>query len=292
MSVNERAHSFGRDGSLVGIVTLPDGDDGDPTATRPFVVVLNAGLIHRVGPFGLSVQLARRLAAKGFRVLRFDQSGTGDSAPRAAPLSVDDHTRLDGREALDFLEERYGAKTFILGGLCSGALNAHWIAKADERVVGLYLLDGYAYPTRSYQLHRVGRLLKRPQTWLPTGRRLALRAREEVRQRLRGATAEGEAAPNARDELVDLFYRDWPDVADTRADLEQMLRRGVRLLFVYSGGWSKFVAPSQFDAMFPRLEGRERITVRYQPHADHMFTALADRDALLRELELFVVQFV
>jgi pimeloyl-ACP methyl ester carboxylesterase len=287
-------HTFGKDGTLVGIVSFPASDDGAPSAERPFVIVLNAGLVHRVGPFGMSVQIARRLAAQGFRVLRFDQSGTGDSTARPAALSVEEHTLLDGREALDFLEQRYGAKGFVIGGLCSGALNAHWIGAADQRVVGLYLLDGYAYPTRAYPLHRVTRILKRPRTWLPTGRNLARRVRDGLvtRARPHRRTSTGdEPTPNERDELIDLFYREWPDVADTRRDLERMLARGARVLFVYSGGWSKFVHVRQFDAMFPGLKGRERVTVRYHPLADHMYTALDDRDRLLRDIGDFVSHF-
>jgi hypothetical protein len=46
-------------------------------------VLLNAGAVHRQGPFRLYVHLARRLAALGFSCVRFDQPGIGDSLQAA-----------------------------------------------------------------------------------------------------------------------------------------------------------------------------------------------------------------
>ena len=45
-------------------------------------VFLSAGLLHRVGPHGLHVRLARELAQMGFSSLRVDLAGTGDSPPQ------------------------------------------------------------------------------------------------------------------------------------------------------------------------------------------------------------------
>ena len=65
---DEMVVRFGDAESLVGIVTLPSA----PTNSTA-VVLLNAGVIHRVGPHRMNVQLARRLAARGFTALRFDR---------------------------------------------------------------------------------------------------------------------------------------------------------------------------------------------------------------------------
>jgi pimeloyl-ACP methyl ester carboxylesterase len=294
VSTAERLHRFSDDDdAMVGIVSLPEGDDGSPASTRPFVVILNAGLVHRVGPFGMSVQIARLLAGKGFRVLRFDQSGLGDSPPRTAIRdagSIEGRFIDDGRAALDFLGERYGAKQFVVGGLCSGAMNAHRLCVADERVVGLYLLDGYAYATRTYYEERLVRRLRQPRTWLATAGRLAGRAADRVRTHLHG---ERDASPakDGRDPRVSLFYQDWPPISDVRADLDRVLTRGVRMLFVYSGGWSNFTGVRQFDEMFPKLDGRKQVSVRYHEQADHTYMALEDRALLLGDLGEFVSEF-
>jgi hypothetical protein len=72
--MNEEAVLIG--GSLVGILSRPPAGV-DPA--MPGVLLLNAGRIHRVGPNRLYVAIARRLAAMGFAVCRFDLSGIGDS---------------------------------------------------------------------------------------------------------------------------------------------------------------------------------------------------------------------
>jgi pimeloyl-ACP methyl ester carboxylesterase len=292
MPVEERVHSFGEDGALVGIATLPSGDDGRPRAERPFVVLLNAGLVHRVGPFGLGVQLARKLAGEGYRVLRFDQSGIGDSPASPSAMPVAERAVLDGRAALDFVAERYGAERFIVAGLCTGAVNSHRLALVDPRIAGACLLDGYAYPTFTYQKARVRRRLEHPTTWAPLVRRVAATVASRVRRRLgrdgRSSTMGESTSADPTDERESIFYQAWPDRALVRTELERILDRGVRLLFVYTGGWSTFVAPAQFDEMFPRLRGREHVTVSYHAEADHTFYALADRERLFADFSRFV----
>ncbi|HEU4534994.1 MAG TPA: hypothetical protein VFS00_12795, partial [Polyangiaceae bacterium] len=91
----EKAHAFGEGGVLFGIVCAPT----QPRPGRPAVVLLNAGLVHRAGPFRLHVDLARRLAARGFVTLRLDQSALGDSQPRPGGLSYEARAVVDAREA-------------------------------------------------------------------------------------------------------------------------------------------------------------------------------------------------
>lgn len=289
----ERVHTFGKQGALVGIVSLPKApEDAAKAQRRPFVVVLNAGLVHRVGPFGLGVQLARRAASRGFRVLRFDQSGLGDSAARSGSLPMEQQVVEDGKEALDFLEKTYGAERFVVGGLCSGALNAHRICVADPRVAGMWLLDGYAYATAIHYRERFARRLQQPETWLPTAKRLAADLRDRLDRWRRGESVVQAAAADQR---VDQFFADWPPRASVRADLERLLRRGVRMLFVYTGGWSSYVHERQFDEMFPRLrssrEGAELAMVRYHADADHTYVGLSDRQKMLADIDSFLDGF-
>ena len=77
MPVIEEPVLLGKSGSLAGIITDPPAHARE--ASRPAVILLNAGLVHRVGPGRLYVRLSRRLAAHGFVVVRFDLSGIGDS---------------------------------------------------------------------------------------------------------------------------------------------------------------------------------------------------------------------
>ena len=74
--VRERAVSLGPVG-LFAIETEPERRGLGPACI--FVSVAND---HRIGPGRLWVQLSRRLAAAGFRCVRFDVNGYGDSPPR------------------------------------------------------------------------------------------------------------------------------------------------------------------------------------------------------------------
>src|SRR5262249_32019788 len=65
---------------LFGVLTGPAGG-GDPT--RPLILFLNAGAVHRVGPNRMYVTLARAFAERGLTSARIDLGGLGDSAPAA-----------------------------------------------------------------------------------------------------------------------------------------------------------------------------------------------------------------
>lgn len=284
---SEKAHSFGEGGVLFGIVSAP----AQPRPGRPAIVLLNAGLVHRVGPFRLHVELARRLAARGFVTLRLDQSALGDSLPRPGGLSYEERAVVDAREAMTFLHERYGAEGFVLVGLCAGAMNAHRAAAADPRAVGMIALDGYAYRTPGYWRELLLSRLLDQQAW----RARARQARQIIERALRRGDS-GAKGTEAEEHLpgedaASIFAQDWPPLPQVRQELEGALARGMRALFVYTGGWSSYVFAEQFDEMFPALRGRERVRVRYFPLADHTYVLVEHREAMLREVEGFLEQF-
>src|SRR5690606_40846873 len=68
------------------ILSIPDAGFGilspaQGAASPAALVLLNAGLTHRVGPFRCYVQFARRLASRGTHVFRFDLPRVGDGRP-------------------------------------------------------------------------------------------------------------------------------------------------------------------------------------------------------------------
>jgi alpha-beta hydrolase superfamily lysophospholipase len=122
----ERIVTLGEVG-LFGIVTEAAGPSGGShSTTGPTAILLNAGVISHVGPSRLWVEFARRWAAGGVRVLRFDQSGLGDSPVR--PGQRED--QVYAPEAFDDLGEVVAAmaagdpRTVILSGLCSGGYHS------------------------------------------------------------------------------------------------------------------------------------------------------------------------
>jgi hypothetical protein len=138
-TVKEQAVLLGQARSLVGIVTIPA--DAAQGAHLPAVILLNAGIVHRVGPQRLYVKIARSLAAMGFVVLRFDFSGIGDSRVRHDNLPFEKSTISETKEAMGYLEAEKGIGRFILAGLCSGADISLKTACCDPRVVGAVLLN-------------------------------------------------------------------------------------------------------------------------------------------------------
>jgi pimeloyl-ACP methyl ester carboxylesterase len=165
--VREQAVVFGSRKSLVGILTPAQG--GDASRERPCVVILSAGIIHRVGPNRLHVELARTLSSEGYTCLRFDLSGIGDSEKRSDGLPPLEASLADIREAADWLQATRGVNRLILVGLCSGADQGLIYAGTDPRVVGLVLLDPSIPRTPGQRLRYIWRRILQPRHWLSFG---------------------------------------------------------------------------------------------------------------------------
>ncbi len=264
--MNERAIYFGRDGNLMGILNTPPESSPDV----PAVVLLNAGLLHRVGPNRMNVDLARRLSAKGVISLRFDMSGIGDSGIAHSDMLYFERALTDVGEALDAITRVTGVDEFVLIGLCTGAFNAFGVARRDERVRGVVLLDGYSYPTTKSQLRHYARQAMRPAKW----RGLAQRAL-------------GSGPANEADQRDMAVFRN-EEMPKERFDEEMshLLRRGVRTMLVYTGhGPLAFNYERQLEDAFPSLPLASEVRVAYYPDADHTFTIRGHRDQVLTDIE-------
>ena len=138
--MREKVLLFGTDESLAGIMTepVPTGDNHN----RPAIILLNAGLLHRIGPNRLYVTIARRMAAAGFLVFRFDLSGIGDSVARSDSLPFVQSSISETKEAMDYLSSVKGTNKFILIGICSGADLAFRAACRNPCVVGVIGING------------------------------------------------------------------------------------------------------------------------------------------------------
>ena len=261
--LQERALQLGPDGELIGILNSP----GDPAVpARPVVLVLNAGVVHRVGPHRLHVVLARRLAGYGISSFRLDLSGIGDSRPVPGALSFRESAVTDLRLVMDQLKIETGATRFILFGLCSGADNALATAATDSRVVGLVLLDPPAYVTLpAWVRHASARLrelgsVSAVAAW--GARTLASQGRNLL-------------SKLTRQEIIDQITgeRETPPPAFYRAQLNALVTRGVPILAGFSGSLrERYNAKGQLFELFPELRGR--VDVAYFPNANHTFTEL------------------
>lgn len=266
--LRERALLFGASRSLVGILTEPPREA--ETRGKPGVLLLNSGLLHRVGPHRMYVELARALATRGFPVLRFDFSGIGDSAPRLDALSGEESTAEETREAMAALTAARGVHRFVLMGLCSGADNAFQIARRDDRVVGAVMIDGYAYRTVGFYGRFFAARLTSRTTWLRQIRHLGRRFHR--------------AAPDAAQPEA-MYERAFPPKEQVMADCRAMTHRGVELCFLHSAGqYQYFNYSGQFAAAFGEVARDRRVTSAFFPNANHLFTRCSHREQLLTYL--------
>lgn len=145
VQISENPVIFGKQQSLIGIVTRPNGPN--VPANDLAVVILNTGVIHRVGHHRMYVTFSRAIADAGLPVLRFDCSGLGDSESRTDGLPPLEATLADIKEALDWFEVSEHVKHFVIIGLCAGSDHAVIYAADDPRVVGLVLMEPAVPPT-------------------------------------------------------------------------------------------------------------------------------------------------
>jgi fermentation-respiration switch protein FrsA (DUF1100 family) len=128
--------------TLYGLLHTPPGKSpGDLV-----VLLLSPGVKMRVGPERLYLRMTERLLELGISVLRFDFHGLGDSEgtlPEERLKDVYSHIELgryvdDTVDAMNWMEQTYGCRRFLLSGLCGGAITSLLAGARDKRVVGLF----------------------------------------------------------------------------------------------------------------------------------------------------------
>jgi pimeloyl-ACP methyl ester carboxylesterase len=274
--LKETAHIFGRHHNLLGIITERTGwpRQGPP------VIILNAGIIHRVGPSRFAVEFARHLAEAGHRVLRFDLGGIGDSAPVSEDGGLEAAVRRDIKDAIDLMADGGGV---VLFGLCSGADNAFYIGGEDERVSGVVLVDPAVHSTPLYRIRRLVRRLVSGRSWwsVLSGRSFGLRYRRPLNP--------ADVRPPGFFGLLTLPRE--RAIANARL----MSARGVEFLYILTGGVLRYCNyPGQVADALDGAIREPLLQVEWRPDADHMLTRREDRlwmrDRLLVWLRRFGVR--
>jgi pimeloyl-ACP methyl ester carboxylesterase len=286
--MREQVIQFGPAHGLVGIVTNPANP---PEQQLPAVILLNAGLLHRVGPNRLYVQIARALAAQGHMVLRFDFSGIGDSRPRADHLPYNQSAPAEIREAMDWLSQHNGIQQFILIGHCAGAIFSLLVACEDTRVVGAALMNPEGGDDQWTEFDRISKVSQQQariygkrtlfsgERWLKllsgraNYRSIARMVFKDIlwyrvvqlsfrlRQRLKASNATVRAAQAAQAKLY----------------LTPITDRGAALLLLHSEGSTGLrQIRTSFGADLERLLSAGKIQLSIIPQSDHLFL-LVDR---------------
>ena len=276
--MKEHVLLFGKTRSLVGLLTEPD--PSHKQSDVPAMLILNAGLLHRVGPNCLYVKLARCLAQHGFPVLRFDFSGIGDSLVDNSAISFAERALYEAREAMTLLTDKMKIQNFVPIGICTGADVAFALAVHDNRVVGAVSINGSLQDSdidqetsrqigTRIQFRYYRKQLFNPKSWsrFVTGKSnlwaiLAstvnvLRPREHTTKK-----------PSASIENM-----------KTMGDLHD---RGVNLLAIFSEGSSAWdLANFAFGGDAKKLTKFKNIQLEYVQRCDHVFTPLWSQDRLL-----------
>ena len=146
--------------ALIGIVTTPP--NGSTTEGTTGVLVIVGGPQYRIGSHRQFVLLARRLAAQGIPVMRFDYRGMGDSD--GPMLSFDDVVQDTQAAIAAFVRACPGVERIALWGLCDAASASllYWDATRDPRIVGMVLADPWISSEEAFAQSQVKHYLKRP----------------------------------------------------------------------------------------------------------------------------------
>lgn len=233
--MNEIALTLGSERHLAATLTLPHGS----TPPEVAVILMNAGVIHRMGPHRLNVKIARALAQANIPSLRLDLSGQGDSRSPLKAIERPQQVILDLKAAMDHVQRICSIQRFVIVGVCSGAFNGLALAQEDPRVAGLWLLDGPVFSTRKTNWVRYAHQLKaRPVQALWTWGMRALRTPLWL---LKAASTASTAPPVAGQQLSQSAFA---------ATLQQLVDRGTAIRLVYSGSmyWSYNHATQFADA--------------------------------------------
>jgi pimeloyl-ACP methyl ester carboxylesterase len=257
----ERVLQLRRDQGLLGILT-----PAPPAKAADFACILmNAGVVHRIGPHRLNVKVARHLAEQGITTIRLDLSGIGDSRPEGSARSFSDQAVADIRAAMDQLQRMNGTRRFVVSGLCSGAAVGFRAALADPRVVGLQMLDPYAYRTRAAMLRYYAGRMRLPEAWS-----------EAVANLVRSQPSD-----EATNGLLGDFVKDPPPEEFARG-LATLIERGVSVMCVYTGAVLQvYNYPEQFDEIMEPFGIAGRIRVEHMPDSTHTFLDVASQQRLL-----------
>lgn len=261
--IHENAVRIGQQIPLHGIVSMPGAKQ-----SRLGVILLNSGVMHRVGACRMTVKIARRITEElGIFCLRFDFSGVGDSEPRrAGDVDFDSVAVKEVQEAMDFCKQQYGIEQFVLYGLCSGAHTSCKVGEIDDRVVGIVQVDGYCYETlKSYLLYYLARARSK-QAWVNRLKRL-------LGRKIDGLPDKKVLTLESSDENFEIpLFPETPEKSLLVKRLSTLIDKGIHLHCIFTGKEPHYFYKNQYRDCFNSIEFGDLLSLEYYPDASHIFT--------------------
>ena len=268
--MRERTFHFGPGGQLLGTICRPTR--GRPGPAGLGLILLNAGIVHRIGPHRFNVKLARRAASMGIPSLRFDLSGRGDSGPGKPGRNYKELAVEDVREAVAVLSRDEGPERFMLFGICSGAIDGYLAALSEPRIASLVMFDPYVFPT----MRAIAR------ECLSKIRKYGIGGGFSRLMELRHVRHSPEAdADDGGSEL--------PPIDQYAADLRTLAERGVNVHLIYSGSSCD---NREYESQRRKLLGGRGldalIRTELMQDVDHVITSLRAQERVLSRFDDWV----
>jgi len=294
----ESIFQFGQSQELFGLLSQPAGDEWKK---RPTVVLLNSGSVHHVGPHRLYVLMARQLSQMGFRCLRMDFGGIGDSV--IADIDKENHpytktASSDTAAALRALSRDFEGTSFVLMGLCSGA-HATFHAGLDitaEKILECFLINpltfywkegmSLAIPSEAHhhQWNDYMMSMKKWDRWLKLLRggvnlRVIIRTLYERVRIITSSTSRAWRKKFIKHSSQTIEANDLSD------DLNKISAMGRQITFVFADtdpGYDLLMTNAK--GTVKKLRRQNKLTIDFITNADHTFSAQAARQRLIDQL--------
>ena len=297
--IRETACRISPSPDLFGILSEPRDLSNEDL---PTIVLLNAGAAYRIGPGRMNVEMARQFSAQGFRCLRLDLCGLGDSVAGEVGDENNSYAETAFRDielALQALRDRWGSRRFVLMGLCSGAYAAFQSAAQfqDPSLVEGILINPLTYfwrdgmsldfsPTRELiREHYYLSSALQPGKWLKllSGRsHIGIRGALRLIARRLGLSRR---QPTETCDSVRKIGPSHPAAEDLNADLKQIVASSRQLSMFFATtdpGYS--ILTSQAGRQAGQMRRSGRLRVNFIDDADHTFSRHAARQKLIDAL--------
>ena len=129
---------------LFGILHTPE-----TVTQKTAIVILSPGIKSRVAPYRMYLKMAERYCEMGYIVFRFDFYGLGDSEGEIEEKLVADlygsiqvgRYVEDTISAMNWIQTSYEIESFVLTGLCGGAITGLLAGAKDKRVQSLIAIS-------------------------------------------------------------------------------------------------------------------------------------------------------
>jgi hypothetical protein len=226
----------------------------------------------------MHVRLARKLAQLGFRSLRVDLSGKGDSAPSPG-LHPHQATANDYQQISQLLDTRLGPVKHIVGGLCSAADDALRITPENEQIVGLLLLDPVCERDSGFRMRQLLQKYTNPNRYVAWLR--------QKRDAIGSNSSKGPKRVDGRS------LRDSPGQAEMRTAFESIRNRNGRVLSVFTSYANIYYNQAGQLQRVLGVEGYRKFCAEIcWPAAEHTFTLESHMELLLDVVSTWATGFV